>query len=70
MMTGDGQAGRIYCISDIHGCLDALKAALEHIDLSGDGRLVLLGDYIDYGPQSGGRCGVFMNCRDSTGRRR
>lgn len=53
MRTGDGQTGRIYCISDIHGCLDALEAALEHIDLSAGSRLVLLGDYIDYGPQSG-----------------
>lgn len=44
---------KIYCMSDIHGCLDALEAALEHIDLSAGGRLVLLGDYIDYGPQSG-----------------
>lgn len=44
---------KIYCISDIHGYLNELKAALEHIDLLGDGRLALLGDYIDYGPQSG-----------------
>lgn len=43
-----------YAISDIHGCLNELKAAMEHVDLSGGGRLVLLGDYIDYGPQSGG----------------
>lgn len=43
-----------YAISDIHGCLDALDTALDHIDLSDGGRLILLGDYIDYGPDSGG----------------
>jgi len=43
----------IYAISDIHGNLSALELALTRIDLSGDSRLVLLGDYIGYGPQSG-----------------
>lgn len=43
----------IYAISDIHGNLSALELALTRIDLSGNNRLVLLGDYIDYGPQSG-----------------
>ncbi len=43
----------IFAISDIHGYYDALKEAMEHVDLSGDNRLVLLGDYIDYGSQSG-----------------
>lgn len=50
-----------YAVSDIHGCLDELKAALGHIDLSGDNRLILLGDYIDYGPDSGG---VLRRVRD------
>lgn len=40
-------------ISDIHGHLHALEEALENVSLSGDNRLVLLGDYIDYGPRSG-----------------
>lgn len=45
----------IYAVSDVHGCLEELKGALEHVDLSKDGsKLVLLGDYIDYGPESGG----------------
>lgn len=44
----------IYCVSDIHGCLTELKEMLEHVDLSGDNQLILLGDYIDYGPDSGG----------------
>lgn len=43
----------IYAMSDIHGFLDIFKENLEKIDLSGDNRLILLGDYIDRGPQSG-----------------
>ena len=43
----------IYAMSDIHGCLGAFQKAMEKIDLSGDNKLVLLGDYIDYGPESG-----------------
>lgn len=41
-------------ISDIHGHLQALLAALEMIDLASDpgASLVLLGDYIDRGAQS------------------
>lgn len=43
----------IYAISDIHGYLSVFQQALSRIDLSGDNRLILLGDYIDYGPESG-----------------
>lgn len=43
----------IYAMSDIHGYLDVLQSNLERIDLTGRNRLVLLGDYIDYGPESG-----------------
>ena len=43
-----------YVMSDIHGFLKELDEALSRIDLSEDVRLVLLGDYIDYGPDSGG----------------
>ena len=44
---------KIYAMSDIHGCFDALKDKMQLVDLSGDNKLILLGDYIDYGPQSG-----------------
>lgn len=42
-----------YAMSDPHGCLDVLKKNVEQLDLSGENRLILLGDYIDRGPQSG-----------------
>ena len=44
-----------YMMSDIHGFLEAFEAALKKTDLSGKNQLILLGDYIDYGPD-GGRC--------------
>lgn len=37
---------KIYAISDIHGCIKEFDYALSLIDLSGDNKLVLLGDYI------------------------
>ncbi|MCR5743826.1 MAG: metallophosphoesterase [Lachnospiraceae bacterium] len=43
-----------YVISDIHGNLRALQALLVEIDFKYDGRdkLYLLGDYVDWGPDS------------------
>lgn len=40
----------IYALGDIHGCLLQFEEALSRIDLSGDNKLVLLGDYIHGGP--------------------
>lgn len=42
----------IYAMSDIHGCLKELQKQMEWVDLSGDNRIVFLGDYIDYGDSS------------------
>ena len=46
---------KIYCMSDIHACLESFEAALEnvicHLD-EDDTMLLLLGDYVlggDYG---------------------
>ena len=43
----------IYAMSDIHGCIEELKEQMKYVDLSGNNRLILLGDYIDYGHSSG-----------------
>ena len=43
----------IYAMSDLHGFVGIFLENLKRIDLSGKNRLVLLGDYIDYGPESG-----------------
>ena len=42
----------IYAMSDIHGCLAKLTEKMKPVDLSGDNKLLFLGDYIDYGPES------------------
>jgi serine/threonine protein phosphatase 1 len=43
---------RTIAIGDIHGCLPALEALLGAIQPGTDDTLVLLGDYVDRGPQS------------------
>jgi serine/threonine protein phosphatase 1 len=50
-------AGLTYVIGDIHGCLGKLQRLLARCTEHADGRpatLVLLGDYIDRGPDSAG----------------
>jgi len=44
----------IYAMSDIHGCLQSFDEALNLIDLSGDNKLVLCGDYIHGGQDNYG----------------
>ncbi len=49
---------KIYCMSDIHGCCREFQRRLEQLgDLqtikNGEDALILLGDYIDGGPESG-----------------
>jgi len=46
--------GRIIAIGDIHGCRPALEAIIDAITPTEDDELVLLGDYIDRGPDSWG----------------
>jgi serine/threonine protein phosphatase 1 len=45
---------RIIAIGDVHGCLAALEAILDRVDLAADDTLVTLGDYVDRGPDSKG----------------
>jgi serine/threonine protein phosphatase 1 len=47
-------AGRTIAIGDIHGCAAALAALVEVIRPGPDDTLVMLGDYIDRGPDSRG----------------
>ena len=41
-----------YAIGDIHGCYAELQRMLERISFSDADRLILLGDYVDRGPDS------------------
>ncbi len=45
---------RTLAIGDIHGCLKSLETLVDFIDLSKDDTLIILGDYIDRGPDSKG----------------
>ena len=63
-MTG---VGRLIAIGDIHGCLPALETLLAAIRPQPVDTLVLLGDYVDRGPQSRGvierLLGLQQQCR-------
>ena len=47
-------SGRTIAMGDIHGCCTALVGLLDVIDLQPADELVLLGDYVDRGPDSRG----------------
>ena len=46
------RVARTIAVGDIHGCSDALRALLRVLDVERDDCLILLGDYIDRGPDS------------------
>lgn len=43
---------RLFAIGDIHGCINPFNDLLEKISLTKEDKLILLGDYIDRGPNS------------------
>jgi serine/threonine protein phosphatase 1 len=43
---------RLFAIGDIHGCHIALKTLIDAIDPRPDDTIVVLGDVIDWGPDS------------------
>jgi serine/threonine protein phosphatase 1 len=51
---GSGKHDRTITIGDIHGCPTALRTLIEAIDPRPDDTLVILGDFIDCGPDSKG----------------
>ena len=65
-------ANRLFAIGDIHGCATAMKALIEAIDPRPDDTIVVLGDVIDWGPDSrgcvqqlidlSGRCQFILVC--------
>ncbi len=59
LLSSDHWPTRIYAIGDVHGCLSELKALEKKIiadsaGLEGDKWIVMLGDYVDRGPDSAG----------------
>lgn len=57
-------AERLLAIGDIHGCSQALAALVKAIDLRSDDTLVVLGDYIDRGPDSRGVIELLLSLRE------
>lgn len=58
-LTADTWPAVIYAIGDVHGCLTELRTLESSIiadaaGISGEKWLVMLGDYVDRGPQSAG----------------
>lgn len=44
--------GRTIALGDVHGCIHALDAVLDEIEVQPEDQLVFLGDLIDYGHES------------------
>jgi len=62
---------KIYCVSDIHGCLEELERALFLIEprfKEDDAKLVLLGDYINGGPDNIGVMETVISLEKKYGR--
>ena len=46
--------GRILAIGDVHGCLASLKQLVDWVKPKKGDTVVMLGDYVDRGPNSKG----------------
>jgi predicted phosphodiesterase len=58
---------KVFAMSDIHGCIDAFHEALRLVDLSGDNRLILCGDYIHRGDDDYGVLNLVMELEQKYG---
>lgn len=56
-------AARTIAIGDIHGCSVALKELLRAVDVQPTDQFILLGDYIDRGPDPRGALDLVMELR-------
>jgi serine/threonine protein phosphatase 1 len=58
-LSSDTWPAVVYAIGDVHGCLDQLRTMTNMIvedarDIAGEKWIVMLGDYVDRGPDSAG----------------
>ncbi|MBB6125141.1 metallophosphoesterase family protein [Sphingobium subterraneum] len=69
--TFNSEDVRLYAIGDVHGCFDLLVHLLQRIEADQaartpvETRIVLLGDYIDRGPQSRDVCELLFSMAGS-----
>lgn len=59
------ERGRLFSITDIHGCLPHLKALISKINPKPEDTIVFLGDYVDRGVDSKGVIDFIMSLRDT-----
>src|SRR5262245_48974669 len=52
---------RTIALGDVHGCSQALRAVIDAIQLTSDDTLVMLGDYVDRGPDSRGTLDLVLD---------
>lgn len=58
--------GKIFCIGDIHGCLDRLNALIELLPVDREkDTVVFLGDYINKGPDSAKVVDALLNIEET-----
>src|SRR5665213_2268282 len=57
---------RILAIGDVHGCAVALQNLVKSVRIRPDDTLVMLGDYIDRGPDSKGVLELLCELRYNT----
>ncbi len=57
---------RLLAIGDIHGCCIALRTLLESVQVGANDTLVMLGDYVDRGPDSNGVLDTLIELRART----
>ena len=54
-------SGRLLAIGDVHGCLKSLKKLLKSVDPQPEDTVIMLGDYVDRGPDSKGVIEYLLN---------
>ncbi len=54
---------RTIAIGDVHGCAKALRALIEAIQPQAEDLIVMLGDYVDRGPESRGVLDLLIDLR-------
>ena len=54
---------KIFCVGDIHGCLNELKILMDKIKFTPEDMLIFIGDYIDRGPDSRGVLDLLMKLK-------
>jgi hypothetical protein len=57
MVARVSSARRTFVIGDVHGCLDELRALVEHAGVTADDDVVFVGDLVTKGPDSAGVIG-------------